>query len=134
MDVNGFIVLLSIGVLLCICVSYLSFVDYVSLLFIMLPIQKPKDYNQHKAFVKSVQYKKHKKKWRCLFCLNIFIYAFIYVLISLVIQNIVYGFLLGLLGAAIGMGIMGNVELKNRKKMQSQFKKNDNRQEKTDCG
>lgn len=134
MDVIGFIILLSIGVLLCICVSYLSFVDYVSLLFIIFPIQNPKDYNQHKVFVKSTQYKKHKQKWRCLFCLNIFIYAFIYVLISWGIQNIVYGFLLGLFGAAIGMGIMGNVELKNRKELQNQFKKNNNSLEKTDCG
>lgn len=121
MEIVDFIVTLSVGMLLCVCVSYLSFVDYLSLLLKIIPISKPKDYDKHREFINSIQYKKHKKKWRRMFSLNAFVYALIYVLITFTIQSDLFGFLIGLFGAAIGMGITGNIELKKRNELQQQI-------------
>lgn len=121
MEIVNFIVILSAGMLLCTCVSYLSFIDYLGVLFKIFPIPKPKDYDKHREFIKSEQYQKHKKKWRCLFSLNAFVYALIYVLVTLFTKSDLYGFLLGLFGAAVGIGITGNFEIRKRKVIRQQI-------------
>lgn len=123
MDIVEFFAGLLGGMLLCICIACLSFVDYVGLLLRIFPLRKPRDYGKHQALMKSAPYKKHKRKWRRLFCCNALVYAVIYVVAACITRQTLCGFLLGLFGAVIGIGIMGNAEVKQKRKLEQQIQK-----------
>lgn len=118
MEITAFIALLCIGMLLCVLVAYLSFVDYIGVFVKIFPSMQPKDYAEYNTLVKSTAYKKHKQKWRRIFSLSTLIYALIYVLLSIVMHNTVYGFLLGLWGAAVSIGVMEYFANKEKKNIQ----------------
>lgn len=118
MKAAAFVALLCIGMLLCVLVAYLSFVDYIGVCVKIFPSIQPKDYAEYNTLIKSTAYKKHKRKWRGRFSLSALIYTLIYVLLSVVMHNTVYGFLLGLWGAAISIGVMEYFANKEKKNIQ----------------
>lgn len=123
MDIVEFFAGLLGGMLLCICIACLSFVDYVGLLLRIFPLQKPRDYGKYQSLIKSEPYKKHKQKWQRLFACNALVYAVIYAAAAWITRQPLCGFLLGLFGAAIAIGVMGNVEVKQKRKLEQQLKK-----------
>jgi len=102
MNLEIFIWTLILGVLLCVCVSYLSFIDYLSILSKIIPLKDSKGYDGYKKLVGSEQYKTHKSKWRKNYLLNVLVYAVVYIVSAVITQNILAGFLIGLFAAAIG--------------------------------
>lgn len=122
MRVAELIITLCFGMLLFVCIACLSFIDYTGLLTKIFPRAKPKDFDEYHKFLDHVLYKKHKKKWRCLFSCNAFIYAAVYLLTAWLTQNETAGFLVGLFCGIIGIGFMGNMEKKQREKMKKQIK------------
>jgi len=120
------IITLCFGMLLFVCIAYLSFIDYTGLLIKMFPLPKPKDFDEYHNFLDHDLYKKHKKKWRRLFSCNAFIYAAVYLLTAWLTQNETAGFVVGLFCGIIGIGFMGNMEKKQRDKIQKQIKNTNN--------
>lgn len=124
MSVIEIVITLCFGMLLFICIAYLSFIDYTGLLVKVFSLPKPKDFDEYRKFLNHYLYKKHKKKWRRLFSCNAFIYAAAYLLITWLMQNETIGFLFSLFCGIIGIGFMGNIEKKQREKIQKQVKNN----------
>ena len=120
------IITLCFGMLLFVCIAYLSFIDYTGLLIKMFPLPKPKDFDEYHNFLDHKNKKKHKKKWRRLFSCNAFIYAAVYLLTAWLTQNETAGFVVGLFCGIIGIGFMGNMEKKQRDKIQKQIKNTNN--------
>jgi len=121
MDLTTFIWILILGILLCACVSYLSFIDFLGILLKIIPLKNPKGYDEYKELMDSEQYKTHKIKWRKIYLLNSFVYAIVYIVSVVITQNILAGFFIGVFAVVIGIGVASNLEVKQRRKIQKEI-------------
>ena len=120
MDFVTFFIVLVWGLTLCAVSVWLSYVDFLKLLLKILPLKEPKDYKKYRKLRDSVQYKRHVKKWRRNYMFFLSVYILSYVIIVLITNNILVGFLLSLFIYAIFVGIVGNIEIKQRKRIEKE--------------
>ena len=121
MDFTTYISLLILGILWCVSVSYVSFIDFLNILLKILPLKNPKGYDEYKALIDSEKYKKHKNKWRKIYLLNSLIYVVVFTLILVITQSALLSFLAGILATIIGFGVFGNFENKQKQIIQKEI-------------
>ena len=123
MSYAGYFESLIIGVLLFICISYISFVDLLSILLKIIPLKNPEGFDEHKKLMDSELYVNHKKKWIKIYLSSPLVYTFILTLLVIITKNIMFGFLIGLLTTFILVyGVIGNKEYKDRQKIQKEIR------------
>lgn len=75
-----YIALLFMGIIICVCVAFIIFIDFSKIIYKIVHVKKPKDYEKNLKLIKSLEYKRHKRRWILLFSLNAVIYAFAFLL------------------------------------------------------
>ena len=115
MDTFAFILVLILGIILGIIVSILPFVDFLSVLFKIFPVNMPFDFEEYKDFVSSNSYQKHKSKWKKIFSVVSVIYSIVYCAIVVLFDSILFGFYGAVVVSVVYLGITSNIEHKQRK-------------------
>lgn len=124
MDTFTFVLVLILGIILGIIVSILPFVDFLSVLLKIFPANVPSDFEEHKDFVSSNSYQKHKSKWKKIFILVSVVYSIVYCAIVILFDSILFGFYGALVVSVVYLGITSNIEHKHRKLLISNIRKN----------
>lgn len=76
-----------------------------------------------KKLMNSSQFKTHKKKWKKIYFLLLFVYIISYTLIALSAKNGAWAFLVAYIISFSYFGIAGNIETKQRKEIEKQVNK-----------
>ena len=76
MQMPDYIALLFMGIIICVCVAFIIFIDFPKIIYKIAHVTKPKDYEKNLKLIKSQEYKRHKRRWIVFFSLNAVIYAF----------------------------------------------------------
>ena len=124
MDKFGFNVALIGGMIICLAISFSTFVDYVGIIIKIFHIKAPRDYGSYKELYNSVQYKKHKRKWRKIFALSSIVYCVVYCVTTILIKSILIGLYVAMIAFVFCFGIAGNLEQKELNKIISERKQN----------
>lgn len=119
MRMPDYIALLFIGIIICVCVAFIMFIDFSKIIYKIVHIKKPKDYEENLKLIKSSEYKRHKRRWILFFSLNAVIYAFAFFVTFIISKNTLLAMFLGLIFAVCGFGIMSNKERKELEKIKA---------------
>ena len=119
MRMPDYIALLFIGIIICVCVAFIMFIDFSKIIYKIVHIKKPKDYEENLKLIKSSEYKRHKRRWILFFSLNAVIYAFAFFVTFIISKNTLLAMFLGMIFAACGFGIMSNKERKELEKIKA---------------
>lgn len=128
MDTFTFLLVLIFGIILGIIVSILPFVDFLSILLKIFPVNVPSEFEEYRNFVNSNSYLTHKRKWKKIFILVSVVYSIIYCVIVILFDSILFGFYSALVGSAVYFGVTSNIEHKHRKLLISNIRKNSKEQ------
>lgn len=120
---DTFVLVLILGIVLGIIVSILPFVDFLSVLVKIFPVNVPFDFEEHKNFVSSNGYRAHKAKWKKIFVLVSVVYSTVYCAIAILFDNILLGFYCALVVSVVYFGITSNIEYERRKILISKTRK-----------
>lgn len=103
------------GILLSGTIVYISYADFLSLLYAIIPPKNAKEYQHYRSVVTSETYKKHVKRWRRISLLAVLVYGIVYTVMILIIGSALHSFLIALISHVICFEIIGNIEFQQRK-------------------
>ena len=119
MQMPDYIALLFMGIIICVCVAFIIFIDFSKIIYKIVHVTKPKDYEENLKLIKSPEYKRHKRRWIVFFSLNAVIYAFAFFVTFIISKNTLLAMFLGMIFAACGFGIMSNKERKELERIKA---------------
>ncbi len=119
MQMPDYIALLFMGIIICVCVAFIIFIDFSKIIYKIAHVKKPKDYEENLKLIKSPEYKRHKRRWILFFSLNAVIYAFAFFVTFIISKNTLLAMFLGMIFAACGFGIMSNKERKELERIKA---------------
>lgn len=114
-----YIALLFMGIIICVCVAFIIFIDFSKIIYKIVHVAKPKDYEENLKLIKSPEYKRHKRRWIVFFSLNAVIYAFAFFVAFIISKNTLLAMFLGMIFAVCGFGIMSNKERKELERIKA---------------
>ena len=119
MQMPDYIALLFMGIIICVCVAFIIFIDFSKIVYKIVHVAKPKDYEKNLKLIKSPEYKRHKRRWIVFFSLNAVIYAFAFFVTFIISKNTLLAMFLGMIFAVCGFGIMSNKERKELERIKA---------------
>ena len=119
MQMPDYIALLFMGIIICVCVAFIIFIDFSKIIYKIVHVKKPKDYEKNLKLIKSLEYKRHKRRWILFFSLNAVIYAFAFFVTFIISKNTLLAMFLGMIFAVCGFGIMSNKERKELERIKA---------------
>lgn len=119
MQMPDYIAMLFMGIIICVCVAFIIFIDFSKIVYKIVHVAKPKDYEKNLKLIKSPEYKRHKRRWIVFFSLNAVIYAFAFFVTFIISKNTLLAMFLGMIFAVCGFGIMSNKERKELERIKA---------------
>lgn|GEM_PF-5143719 len=116
MRMPDYIALLFMGIIICVCVAFIMFMDFSKIIYKIVHVAKPKDYEENLKLIKSSEYK---RRWILFFSLNAVIYAFAFFVTFIISKNTLLAMFLGMIFAVCGFGIMSNKERKELERIKA---------------
>jgi len=124
MYIEEFLIMLFLGVFLHLVIIWANFADFVGILLNVFPLRTPRGYEEIKEIRDNIVFKEHKKRWILIYLLLVLVFVINYAIITMYTNSCGGAFLIAIIMSVFCFGIAGDFEIKQRKVIEQQIKKN----------